>query len=138
MSSNPPRFGSAALVDNEYGLEMSPEQRLKHSLAEPESPKAITPRKVDRITKSRIQYALAELAHGRIDKVQEWLDRVGEDHPARAIELTIELMKFSVPQLKAIAMEVNDTSGRPLSTYTLAELEALEREANSKHVVSDQ
>jgi hypothetical protein len=134
---SPPKYGSTALVDEEYGLTMSPEQRLQHSLAQPESPHALPTKKMDKITKARINYALAELAHGLVPKVQGWLDTVAEDHPAKAIELTIELMKFSTPQLKALAMEVSDTSGRPMASYTLAELEALERE-HSPRVVSEQ
>lgn len=137
MPTQPPRFGSTALVDDEYGTSMSPEERLEHTLAHPESPHAMPIKKADKITKARINYALAELAHAQIPKVQQWLDRIAEDHPAKAVELTIELMKFSVPQLKALAMEINDPSGRPLQSYTLAELEALEREHTSK-VVSDQ
>lgn len=137
MPTPPPRFGSTALVDDEYGTSMSPEERLVHTLDDPDSPKAMSVNRANKITKARINYALAELAHAQIPKVQQWLDRIAEDHPAKAVELTIELMKFSVPQLKALAMEINDPSGRPLQSYTLAELEALEREHTSK-VVSDQ
>lgn len=72
-------------------------------------------------TQNKIRQAFHQLAHNNLDAVQSWLHAVAEDSPARAVELFIELARFSLPQLKASEVTVNQ--GGPAKTYTLEELQ---------------
>lgn len=97
--------------------------------------KPLSTTKIDAVSKSRIRRAFAELAQGNIEDVEAWLHAVANGttnpatgqqltmpSPARAIELFIELAKFTTPQVKAVSVEVND--GRSVKRMTVAELEA--------------
>lgn len=63
------------------------------------------------ITQNKIRQAVHLLAANNLDAVQTWLHKVAEDSPAKAVELFIELMKFSLPQLKeaTITMQKGET-----------------------------
>jgi len=95
--------------------------------------------KIDNVSRARIRRAFAELAQGNISAVEEWLHQLAEGRPdqvidgnrvpgarpdpATAIQLFIELAKFTLPQVKAIAVDVTDKTGsRRLS---LAELQSI-------------
>jgi len=57
-------------------------------------------------TQNQIRQAFHQLASQNIDAVQTWLHTTAQDSPAKAIELFIELAKFSLPQLKETAVTV--------------------------------
>ncbi len=127
-----PTFGKTALVTEEFSL--SPEERLRYSLANPGDPKSLTPRAAHAITKARISYALAELAHGMQDEVALWIRDVARTSPKAAVELYFELIQFSVPKLKAIEhTHAPAESGKPMKDYTFEELQRL-----AENVVSTQ
>lgn len=96
--------------------------------------------KIDAVSRTRIRRAFAELAQGNIEEVQDWLHLVANGRPegfdeagfpvvginpqpARAIELFIELAKFSTPQVKAVALEVSD--GKSVRRMSMSELMAV-------------
>lgn len=79
---------------------------------------------INNVTRARIRHAFAELAHGNMDKVQQWLERVAADHPAKAIELFIELAQFSAPKLKAVAVDVTSKDGS-VERLSIAELQSI-------------
>lgn len=128
-------FAHNAVVTDDF--QMTAEERLRYSLAQPEAKNAMSLRGVNAITKARIQYGLAELANGNIENVQKWLEQVGEVNPRQAIMLFIELAKFSAAQVKAVEVTTSTMDGKPMAQYTLAELQEMAAEANSK-VVSHQ
>lgn len=131
----PKEFAHTALADDEF--QMTAEERLQYSLANPEAPRAMSMRAANAVTKARINYALAELAQMNIPQVQEWLQRVGEVNPRQAIELYIQLCEFTVPKLKAVEVTQNGSDTRPLAELSLSELQRMAEEANSR-VVSKQ
>lgn len=124
------------------GVTMTSEERIQRSLdgTLPDHIKPLSTAKIDTVSRSRIRRAFAELAQGNIEEVEKWLhnvaagtpDRIDEDtgvrvpgttpSPARAIELFIELAKFTTPQVKAVSIEVND--GKAIKRMSIAELEA--------------
>jgi hypothetical protein len=71
-------------------------------------------------TQNKIRQAFHQLAHNNLDAVQAWLHDVARDSPARAVELFIELARFSLPQLKASEVTLNQNG--PAKTYTIDEL----------------
>ncbi len=54
-----------------------------------------TPNKVNADTK----YAVADLIAGNMPKLQIWLDKVAENDPAKAFDLLVKMMEFSIPKL---------------------------------------
>lgn len=57
-------------------------------------------------TQNQMRTAMTQLVAGNVDTVQSWLYEVAKDSPSRAVELFIELLKFSLPQLKETALTV--------------------------------
>ena len=91
----------------------------------------------------RVRASLVHLARGNVDKVQMWLDQVAEGvkidymddegvaqsryikepDPARALDLFFKMLKFSVPELRAVAVDMNVTGDAQPRRMSLAELE---------------
>lgn len=69
--------------------------------------KAGTPNK----TTSECKEAISELIAGNMAKMQTWLDKVAEDDPARAFELLIKMMEFSVPKLSRTVFKQDEKQG---------------------------
>jgi len=105
----PAPFAHNALVADEFQL--SSEERLRLGLEQPAHPAALTQGRIRNVTVNRIRHAMSELAALNVDNVDRWLADVAKDSPAKAIELFVELMKFSAPQLKAVAVDVRSSDG---------------------------
>lgn len=80
-----------------------------------------------RADQARVRKALMLLAKGNVHRVQHWLDRVAMDSPKDAIDLWLKMLKFSVPELRAVAVEVRSSDGAP-TAMSIADLEAFLRE----------
>lgn len=121
-----PVLGQYAIHNDKTAVHATTDARLDLALdpATANNPLALTQGQARKVTQNRIRSAMAELAHGNIGKVNEWLDRVGAQDPARAIELFLQLSEFTLPKLKAVAIDVKDTSGG-LKTLSVRELEQL-------------
>lgn len=107
-------------------VHMPSEERMLRSLdgtLPPDVP-ALPLSKIDNVTRSRIRHSMAELAAGNIDNVNRWLHKVAETSPAKAIELYIELLQFSLPKVKAIAVDVRSKDGS-LAKLSMAELSSI-------------
>lgn len=112
-------YGQHALVADEFQL--TTEDRIRLGLEQPNHPHALSQGKIGKVAVNRIRYALGELAALNIDNVNEWLQQVARDSPSRAIELFIQLAEFSVPKLKAVAVDVRSSDGS-VKTVSTAEL----------------
>ena len=76
---------------------------------------------------ARVRKALLVLAKGNVGRVQAWLDAVANDDPGRAIDLWLKMLKFTVPELRAVAVEITDDRGEP-AKMSIQDLEAFLRE----------
>lgn len=139
--TTPTQIGQYAIVDDKTGINISTRERLELALGTPvevSHPLALSQTQAKKVTQNRIRSAMAELAHGKIDKVSAWLDNVAADDPARAIELFLQLTEFSLPKLKAVAIDVKSSDGN-VKTLSVAQLEALVNGAGGDHsIVSEQ
>lgn len=117
-------FGQNVLADSL--VQMSTEERIVHSLTHPNSPYAMVHGRVDKLTISRIRYALSELLALNLPLMQRCLERVAETHPKEAILLMMELMQFTLPKQKAASLNVNANAdfGNPRER-SLAELQQM-------------
>lgn len=92
-------------------------------------PEGLTPRQANAITKSRLQYAMAQLVDMNVENVHQWLQQVARTAPAEAIRLFMELQEFTSPRLKAAQVNVNANidpgagDGRRLQEMSIAELQ---------------
>lgn len=119
-----PAIGEFSIAKD--GTNITADQRLTLATSEATAhhPLALSQHQAKKITQNRIRSAMAELAHGKIDKVNGWLDEVGDKDPARAIELFMELASFSLPKLKSVEVSVT-APGQDVKNYTVAQLEQL-------------
>jgi hypothetical protein len=108
-------------VVNKHGDLMGTGERTALSLVAPTHQLAMSQQLVKAVTQNRIRHSMAELAHGNIPYINELLRKVAEDSPAKAIELFIELAKFSLPQMKETAVTV--TQNNASRTYTIEQLQ---------------
>lgn len=114
----PPEFGSSARPT----LGLDTETRLLLGLEEPSNAAALSQRQVKEITANRLRASLSTVVADNILKVNGWLDEVAAQSPAKALELLIELAQFSLPKLKAIAIDVRNEDGSSKS-YSISDLE---------------
>lgn len=47
----------------------------------------------------RVRDAIAVFAEGNVDRLQDWLDAIADDDPAKAADLFIKLLEYHVPKL---------------------------------------
>lgn len=117
-------FATHGLIDDEY--ELPTEQRLALSVQQPTSVLALTPGQVKNISTARLRYAMLQLAEGSHDLIQQCLRDVAARNPKEAVELYIELLQFSIPKIKAVAVQIDHTSGgKPVKEYSLEELQRI-------------
>lgn len=117
-------FAAHGLVDEEYTLPT--EQRLALSVAQPQHPVAMSPKQVTAVSKARISYGLMQLAQGMHEEVATWLRDIAKTSPKDAVLLYLELVQFSIPKIKAVAVQVDDRrSGENLKDYSVEELQRI-------------
>lgn len=45
--------------------------------------------------------AIAAFAEGNVDRLQDWLDEIALDNPAKAVDIYVKLLEYHVPKLRA-------------------------------------
>jgi hypothetical protein len=115
-------YATHALIGDEF--QMPSEERLQLSLTEPANPAALTQPAVRGVVLNRLRYSLAELMSTERGNIIAALEEVRKMNPARYVELYIELLQFSMPKLKAVAMEVTDNSPNT-KQMTIADLQRI-------------
>jgi hypothetical protein len=76
--------------------------------------------------------AFADPVRGNLDNVQLWLDRVAQDNPAKALVLMLQLSRYVLPELKAMALEVQPPAP-DLRRLSMTELQRIVAEADDSH-----
>ncbi|MBP8231751.1 MAG: hypothetical protein KAY22_05555 [Rhizorhabdus sp.] len=104
-------FGTHALFDGEF--QMSTDERIEQTLTAPGSAGAMPVATVNKITLARIRAMLANASADLYPELLTWIRQTAADSPARAVELYLELLQFSVPKQKAVAVAVQDNSDNP-------------------------
>ena len=79
---------------------------------------------------ARVRKALMYLAKGNVHRAQAWLDRVAQEDPARAIDLWLKMLKFTVPELRAVAVDLHAPTGSQPTKLSIADLEEFLRSQN--------
>lgn len=104
------------------------ESRLQRGLAAPverSSAGAMQLGAINKISQARIRYAVAELTGMNLEKASTWLDSLAADSPAKALEVLLELLKFTTPQQKSVTVEQGQSDGVNYGNLTLKQLQGL-------------
>ncbi len=76
----------------------------------------------EKATAPKIRHLVNELLAGNLQRADEALQDLFKLNPKQALELYIELAKFSLPQLKAVAVQVDDRTDNTRS-LSIAQLQ---------------
>lgn len=97
------------------------EQRIEQSLARPDAAGALTPGKINNITKARIRQNISNLVALELPHIQQALRELQDSSPKAYLEVVMEFMEFSLPKLKAMELDVSDNreSVKDMSTADL-------------------
>ena len=74
-------------------------------------------------TTKNIKEAYQKLIENNLDNMQNWLNQIAEDDPAKAINILMGLSEYVVPKLARAEINTTTTNAKPLLG---AELEAYE------------
>jgi hypothetical protein len=77
----------------------------------------------EKATGPRIRTLVNEIIAGNIDNANFWLQQVAASNPERALKILIELAEFSLPKLKAVAVQISDPDGSNPRKLSFAELQ---------------
>lgn len=77
--------------------------------------------KVNKATKD-VRAAIAQLAELNVAKVQEWLDRVAQVDPDKALDLYFKMIEYHIPKLAR--SEHTGRDGGPIALVQAAPLDA--------------
>lgn len=125
---------------NDGVISMSQSEVIEHTLLGtlPDEVRAPSTQVIDKISKAKIRFGVSELVQLNVDNVQRWLQEIGDGikdprdptkyictpRPRDAIELFIELLQFSVPKMKAIAVSMDDGQGN-LQKLSFSDLQSI-------------
>lgn len=108
-------------LDND-GQAISSEQRMLQTLMNPALEGGTATVKMNKVNTARIRYALSQLTALNVANVQKWLEAAAEKNPAVAVSLFLQLLEYSTPKLKAVAVDVRSGDGS-VKTLSMAELQ---------------
>ena len=60
-----------------------------------------------------VRAAIAAFAEANVGKLQEWLDRIAENEPARAADLFVRVLEYHIPKLTRST--ISNPDGSPLN-----------------------
>lgn len=78
-------------------------------------------------TTAEIKQAFQLLVDNNVDKMGDWLDRIAQDNPEKAIKIIIDLSEFIIPKLSRGAVEVEQTNSIDLRDKLFPSIEELTR-----------
>ena len=65
-----------------------------------------TPLQTRKLANERLRVAICELTDANIESVQEWLNKVAKDDPAKALDFVLRMLEFSVPKLSRVEAQI--------------------------------
>lgn len=80
---------------------------------------------INKISQARIRYAVAELTGMNLDKASKWLDDLAAEHPRAALEMLVELLKFTTPQQKSMIVDNTPGDATNYGNLTVKQLQGL-------------
>jgi hypothetical protein len=69
-----------------------------------------TPVATRKLANERLRVAICELTDANITNVQKWLDAISTEDPAKALDIILRMLEFSVPKLSRVEAVVSPGS----------------------------
>ena len=89
-----------------------------------------TPFQTRKLANERLRVAICELTDANIESVQMWLDRVATEDPAKALDMILRMLEFSVPKLSRVESQVSVNPGAGnLGDLTVRDLQEMVQRA---------
>lgn len=66
-----------------------------------------TPIQTRKLANERLRVAICELTDANMVNVQEWMDMVSKEDPAKAIDFLLRMLEFSVPKLSRVEAQIS-------------------------------
>lgn len=63
-------------------------------------------------TTTEVREAFQELISGNLDSMNEWIEQVAKDNPAKALELLLKMSDFILPRLNRVEMDQSDEQNK--------------------------
>jgi len=119
------------MIDDEF---MTDEEKSQRRIAEAGVIRApITTRK---LANERLRVAICELTDANIKSVQTWLDDIAKDDPAKALDVILRMLEFSVPKLSRVEAHIsNDNATGTLGDLTVRDLQEMVQRAQQERVI---
>lgn len=108
----------------EYVLPVTSDEAARTTVVSPEDPSAMKLGAFKAMTKARVGYMVADLTAGLMPDIKRIFLKLEIDSPKAALDFYLELLKFSTPQMKHMAVERQDGDG-PMRARSLRELQGM-------------
>lgn len=93
----------------------------------------ITTRK---LANERLRVAICELTDANITNVQDWLDKISTEDPAKAIDFLLRMLEFSVPKLSRVEAHISEAgSTGDLGDLTVRDLQDMVLRARQENSI---
>lgn len=90
-----------------------------------------TPLQSRKLANERLRTAIAELTEANINEVQMWLDVVAFDDPAKALDLLLRMLEFSVPKLSRVEANITREDSAGIQDLTIGDLQRIVNDART-------
>jgi len=122
------RTAHEKMVDDEFMTDDEKSVRRIEEAGVIRSP--ITTRK---LANERLRVAICELTDANIINVQCWLDKVATDDPAKALDMILRMLEFSVPKLSRVEAHISDAGATGnLGDLTVRDLQEMVQRARAE------
>jgi len=96
-----------------------------------------TPLQSRKLANERLRVAICELTDANITNVQVWLDKISTEDPAKALDIILRMLEFSVPKLSRVESQVTTNPGASslgdLTVRDLQEMVTARRDEDRTH-----
>jgi len=79
-----------------------------------------------KLANERLRVAICELTDANIKNVQVWIDKISLEDPAKALDIILRMLEFSVPKLSRVESQVSMNPGASsLGDLTVRDLQEM-------------
>jgi len=79
-----------------------------------------------KLANERLRVAICELTDANIANVQVWIDKISTEDPAKALDIILRMLEFSVPKLSRVESQVSVNPGaNSLGDLTIRDLQEI-------------
>ncbi len=120
--------------EKEFDARLSPEELSVQRIEE--AGVIRTPLQTRKLANERLRVAICELTDANIANVQKWLDTVSTEDPAKALDIVLRMLEFSVPKLSRVEAQITaGGSTGDLGDLTVRDLQEMVLKARQEDAI---